>query len=99
MSSGDKILNDYRWKDHPLYIYPGAGYMGFPEAFNVEKLVDGEIKIEYRIVPSHINDKDLNRNIQIVEWNYDKKNGKWKAPNGVEEQGVLSLLPKENNHD
>ncbi len=95
MSSNDKILDDDHWGDNkfgPLFIYPGAGYMGFPSAFNEAKLVTGKIKIEYRVVPSHINDAELHKNIQVVEWEYDKNTKKWKAPNGIGEKGILSFF-------
>jgi len=95
MSSNNQILDDDYWDDNkngPLFIYPGAGYIGFPHAFDGTKLVTGKIKIEYRVVPSHINDAELNKDIQVVEWEYDKSTQKWRAPNGMDEKGILSFF-------
>lgn len=95
MSSDGKTLNDNHWtdnKDGPLYIYPGDKYMQYPHAFNVSKLTMGEIKIEYRVVPSHIDDTELYKDTQIIKWKYDTNSKKWRGPNGISEEGILSFF-------
>ena len=101
MSANGNILNDNYWTDNkngPLYIYPGAGYMQYPSAFEIDKLITGKIKIEYRVVPSHINDTGLYKDNQIIEWKYDNESKKWRGPNGISEEGVLSFLPKKTQY-
>jgi len=101
MSANGNVLNDNYWIDNkkgPLYIYPGAGYMQYPSAFEIDKLITGKIKIEYQVVPSHINDTGLYKDNQIIEWEYDNESKKWRGPNGISEEGVLSFLPKETQY-
>ncbi len=96
MGSGDEVFGSNHWEDNkrgPLFIYPGAGFMRFPQAFDCEKLITGKIKIEYKVIPSHINDAGLYKDTQVVEWSYNALTKKWIAPNGIEELGILSFLP------
>lgn len=91
MSLDGKILANGYWQD-PLYIYPGAGFMQFPHAFNPDQLISGQIKIEYRVVPSHIQDSELHKEIQVIDWTYNVDTKKWVGPNGIQEEGILRFF-------
>ena len=91
-------LADSHWDDlgmGPLLIYPNITFMGFPEAFNPADLISNKIRIDYKVVPSHISDKNLYKDFQTVIWEYDKITAKWKAPNGVEESGLRRFFPED----
>lgn len=96
VSSGDKLIQDFR--DKPLNVFPGV--MEYPDALgNLDShllyAVGAEtFEVEYEISPSNVPINDpavIFKDYPKDEWSFSKKKG-WIGPDGIEPDGVLSLL-------
>jgi len=97
LQSGSKtiILEEFWNKNNPLHLYPGQGFMRFPNVVQLDKFLEEEQKqiianIEYKMASSYA-PSEVYTDYHKEKWIY---NGRfWTGPNGLSEDGMIELLP------